>query len=577
MKINPSPQSETTSVKSTAKAAVGTDESSVEESGGFFAKLAALFKGDTKDVSKGEATQASSEKLQVSDEKAVHADSSDEILETLTDDVVENGTADVSAASADSEGETSTVPVEHGQIVIQSEATDDADVVMDEGKAILSRLHQANSTLVANGKELPHKHRSQVTDDESDADVASLPAGQDGHSTSLISGAKATAPQDVSAILDPLIATDNVAGTEHPVAPDINRIAKLLADTPETEGGEETTVQLLVEGKVIFVDIDHQGNVVTPEGKLSPQEAATALAAQASVSDTEKVKHAIIEQLMAKEAKQTALNQHAHQPQQSSQTMATAPATVHGQSDKTNPLLASASLPSDVFVTANSADASQAVLKEMVAGKAEQVMMNSSKAMLEQQKGKNVGLADITGAKDGHFAHQLSSLVGQQSTSVASGLKADMTSVQSPIHLTKEQAPSELSEKVQMMMSKNLKNIDIRLDPPELGRIHIRMHVNGDSASVSFTVANQHVRDVLEQSMPRLRDMLSQQGLQLGESAVQQQSSQQQHGYAASGRGQANADGAIPGDGGLGDSNMSHDVTLNVNVGRQKDGISYYA
>ena len=37
-----------------------------------------------------------------------------------------------------------------------------------------------------------------------------------------------------------------------------------------------------------------------------------------------------------------------------------------------------------------------------------------------------------------------------------------------------------MAERVQVMMSKNLKHVDIRLDPPELGRLHIRMNMHGD-------------------------------------------------------------------------------------------------
>ncbi len=85
-----------------------------------------------------------------------------------------------------------------------------------------------------------------------------------------------------------------------------------------------------------------------------------------------------------------------------------------------------------------------------------------------------------------------------------------------PLHLNKEMAADQLAERVQVMMSKNLKNIDIRLDPPEMGRMHIRMNMQGDGATVHFTVANQHARDALEQTMPRLREMLAQQGVQLG-------------------------------------------------------------
>ncbi|MCE9833025.1 flagellar hook-length control protein FliK, partial [Vibrio diabolicus] len=81
-------------------------------------------------------------------------------------------------------------------------------------------------------------------------------------------------------------------------------------------------------------------------------------------------------------------------------------------------------------------------------------------------------------------------------------------------------ANEQVAEKVQMMMSKNLKNLDIRLDPPELGRMQIRMTMNNDVANVHFTVNNTQARDIIEQTLPRLREMLAQQGMQLADSSV---------------------------------------------------------
>ena len=125
-----------------------------------------------------------------------------------------------------------------------------------------------------------------------------------------------------------------------------------------------------------------------------------------------------------------------------------------------------------------------------------------------------------------------------------------------------------------MMMSKNLKNVDIRLDPPELGRLQIRLNVGGDGATVHFTVANQQARDVIEQSMPRLREMLAQQGVQLGDSSVQQQSSGQQNRYAGnnSGNGQGDSNQAFSSE-----ENLEPGVNLDLNVTTKRDGISYYA
>ena len=93
----------------------------------------------------------------------------------------------------------------------------------------------------------------------------------------------------------------------------------------------------------------------------------------------------------------------------------------------------------------------------------------------------------------------------------------------------KERAFEALSEQVNIMLAKNLKHAEIRLDPPELGRLQIKLSVNQDSASVQFVAASPVVKEMLEQSLPRLREMFLQNGLQLTQSSVQQESTQQQH------------------------------------------------
>ncbi len=189
-------------------------------------------------------------------------------------------------------------------------------------------------------------------------------------------------------------------------------------------------------------------------------------------------------------------------------------------------------------------------------------------AALETDKARN--------GRESAFAEQLSSLSGIQ-TQHNQLSRLESAQNQMPVMVTKDVAADQLAERVQVMLSKNLKNIDIRLDPPELGRMHIRMNMNGDAATVHFTVANQHARDALEGSMPRLREMLAQQGVQLGDTAVQQQGANQQQGYAAGGRAQSQSGSNVGGESGLHDENFDSDVKLNLNVGVKRDGISYYA
>ncbi|MGY5730342.1 flagellar hook-length control protein FliK [Vibrio chemaguriensis] len=171
------------------------------------------------------------------------------------------------------------------------------------------------------------------------------------------------------------------------------------------------------------------------------------------------------------------------------------------------------------------------------------------------------------------LAGQLQAMAGQQGTNVQQQARID--AAQLPLQLTKELANEQVAEKVQMMMSKNLKNLDIRLDPPELGRMQIRMTMNNDVANVHFTVNNPQARDIIEQTLPRLREMLAQQGMQLADSSVQQQNSGQQQGrYTAEQHGQS-AQGS--GFSGQSEESFDADVNLDLNVASKRGGISFYA
>ncbi|HGF3750317.1 TPA: flagellar hook-length control protein FliK [Vibrio parahaemolyticus] len=175
------------------------------------------------------------------------------------------------------------------------------------------------------------------------------------------------------------------------------------------------------------------------------------------------------------------------------------------------------------------------------------------------------------------LAGQLQAAAGQQGVTAQQQTRAEAAQqAQLPLQLTKELANEQVAEKVQMMMSKNLKNLDIRLDPPELGRMQIRMTMNNDLANVHFTVTNPQARDIIEQTLPRLREMLAQQGMQLADSSVQQQSSgQQQSGYAAAEQNGQGTSGR--GFSGQSDENFDADVNLDLNVVLKRDGISFYA
>ena len=72
------------------------------------------------------------------------------------------------------------------------------------------------------------------------------------------------------------------------------------------------------------------------------------------------------------------------------------------------------------------------------------------------------------------------------------------------------------------MVSQGIQHAEIRLDPPELGQLMVRIQVQGDQTQVQFHVAQHQTRDLIEQAIPRLKELLSEQGMQLVDSQVSQ-------------------------------------------------------
>lgn len=75
--------------------------------------------------------------------------------------------------------------------------------------------------------------------------------------------------------------------------------------------------------------------------------------------------------------------------------------------------------------------------------------------------------------------------------------------------------PGALAERVVWMAQGEQQFARLTLNPPHLGPLEVRVSVNQDQASVTFVAAHAAVRDALEAAMPRLREMLDQQSMDL--------------------------------------------------------------
>ena len=78
----------------------------------------------------------------------------------------------------------------------------------------------------------------------------------------------------------------------------------------------------------------------------------------------------------------------------------------------------------------------------------------------------------------------------------------------------------EVGQKLTWMVSNNRQQAELVLNPPQLGRIEVTLILEGDRASVSFATPHPAVRETLENSMMRLREVLADAGVTLGQTHV---------------------------------------------------------
>lgn len=72
-----------------------------------------------------------------------------------------------------------------------------------------------------------------------------------------------------------------------------------------------------------------------------------------------------------------------------------------------------------------------------------------------------------------------------------------------------------IGERLVWMAKGEMQRAELKLTPPNLGPLEIRLTVHDDKASVAFVSHHAATRDAIEAALPRLREMLAQEALQL--------------------------------------------------------------
>lgn len=135
--------------------------------------------------------------------------------------------------------------------------------------------------------------------------------------------------------------------------------------------------------------------------------------------------------------------------------------------------------------------------------------------------------------------------VATSHATLVSNRAAEATTWQAPLALTEPAAAQQLKDRVMVQIQHKLQTAEVQLHPEDLGSMQIKLNLQQDQLSVQFVVQQGAAKEALEQQMPKLRELLEQQGIALTEGQVEQRQSggQQEQRQARSGQsGGAEAD-----------------------------------
>jgi flagellar hook-length control protein FliK len=84
-----------------------------------------------------------------------------------------------------------------------------------------------------------------------------------------------------------------------------------------------------------------------------------------------------------------------------------------------------------------------------------------------------------------------------------------------PMPLASSRWGEALGERVVWMTNNQIQSAQIRINPPDLGPLEVRITVDQGQASVQFSSAHGEVRDAVQAALPRLKEMLGEAGVAL--------------------------------------------------------------
>ena len=135
-------------------------------------------------------------------------------------------------------------------------------------------------------------------------------------------------------------------------------------------------------------------------------------------------------------------------------------------------------------------------------------LLSDGKALAAAQAGDADGMHALTNLGLPH--------VGQRAAGVGQG------GLQLPVATPagREAWAEDVGNQVRWMLGRAESKAELVLTPPNMGKLEVSITLNGDQTTAQFVASSQAARDALEQALPRLREILQQAGISLGQTNV---------------------------------------------------------
>lgn len=154
---------------------------------------------------------------------------------------------------------------------------------------------------------------------------------------------------------------------------------------------------------------------------------------------------------------------------------------------------------------------------------ADQAASAALAATLDKGDGQDAAAPSKTDA----FADKLTALSQALSSPAQTARPVTATVPGQPLSPQAGNFSEAVVDKVMWMSSQNLKTADIQMEPAQLGKLEVRIDMTRDQTQVTFASPHADVREALDNGSQRLRELFAQQGMNLANVNVSDQSSGQ--------------------------------------------------